>query len=317
MLGTHFLFPEKAQLHGFDFVWDNKQAQNDAIWRWMIFSSATILKKDGNIDDINKDTCSDVGPRWWGKSGSFTQWMRFYFWIFKHSKRCLSCTVALPCPHFQFREVFLVNFSVSPCALQEFAVDMFFRQRWRDDRLRHNVSGSITLDYNYNNAIWLPDTYFYNARHAEFHDITVDNAYFRLHEDGSVMCSKRWVFTLTPMGRREHWFKSKRPWKTQRPLSSKRRSVSPFTVHHCRNQQALLTGVSQGTFGGDFPITEPQKICGQCEKPKRRSSILVKALAGSPTLDSLAPNDTSEDFKSQISGEFPRSPESDVDSIDL
>ena len=68
---------------------------------------------------------------------------------------------------------------------------MFFRQRWQDERLRHNVTETITLDYNYANAIWLPDTYFYNAKDALFHDITVENVFFRLWENGNVMCSKR------------------------------------------------------------------------------------------------------------------------------
>ena len=41
---------------------------------------------------------------------------------------------------------------------------MFLRQFWFDDRLQHNFTQNLTLDYNHNRLLWVPDLYFYNAK---------------------------------------------------------------------------------------------------------------------------------------------------------
>ncbi len=68
---------------------------------------------------------------------------------------------------------------------------MFFRERWNDDRLQHNVSYPITMDWNYVRDIWVPDIFFYNAKTADYHDVTVLNAFMRLSGNGDIMLSQR------------------------------------------------------------------------------------------------------------------------------
>ena len=43
---------------------------------------------------------------------------------------------------------------------------MFLRQYWLDKRLAHNFTQEVTLDYNHEKALWVPDIYFYNAKKA-------------------------------------------------------------------------------------------------------------------------------------------------------
>ncbi len=48
------------------------------------------------------------------------------------------------------------------------------------------------MDWNYVRDIWVPDVFFYNAKTAEYHDVTVLNAYLRLSGNGDIMLSQRY-----------------------------------------------------------------------------------------------------------------------------
>ncbi len=77
---------------------------------------------------------------------------------------------------------------------------MIFRQSWYDPRL--NFSGTdwatkspiITLHYSLIDRIWVPDSFFRNAKEGKRSDITVPNRLIRIHRDGKVLYSQRFVF---------------------------------------------------------------------------------------------------------------------------
>ncbi len=65
------------------------------------------------------------------------------------------------------------------------------RQSWEDPRLRHPEDlhvTNITID-----NIWIPDTYFENAKHSNFHSVTVDNKMLRVRPNGVVEYNTRYA----------------------------------------------------------------------------------------------------------------------------
>ena len=75
--------------------------------------------------------------------------------------------------------------------LQDFSVDVFFRQYWRDPRLNHTLEEPIFLTGSYRNLIWLPDTFFLNIKTANFHNVPADNSRVKIRTDGQVTWSSR------------------------------------------------------------------------------------------------------------------------------
>ena len=66
------------------------------------------------------------------------------------------------------------------------------RQSWHDPRLSYGipeddyVTSNITVD-----KIWIPDTYFENAKKSYFHSVTVPNNMLRIRSDGTVTYNVR------------------------------------------------------------------------------------------------------------------------------
>lgn len=81
------------------------------------------------------------------------------------------------------------------CLLQDYEVDLYLRQKWVDERLRHgNITEILDLnDPNLVKAIWKPEVYFPNAKHAEFQFVTVPNVLIRINPDGEILYMLRWV----------------------------------------------------------------------------------------------------------------------------
>lgn len=74
-----------------------------------------------------------------------------------------------------------------------FDVQLTFRQKWRDDRLKFNDLGGqlkyvIVED---TSKLWLPDPFFANEISGSFHDIMKPNVLARIYPDGSVLYSIR------------------------------------------------------------------------------------------------------------------------------
>ena len=76
---------------------------------------------------------------------------------------------------------------------QSYSMQVYFRQRWRDDRLQYNMTNvtQFTLSNRFMNHIWKPPTYFLNGRRSKLHNITVPNEFVRIESNGNIYMSKR------------------------------------------------------------------------------------------------------------------------------
>jgi len=74
--------------------------------------------------------------------------------------------------------------------VQDYQVNIYFRQSWKDPRLRYDPPtpklSTIRLGVDTQKDIWIPDTFFRNEKRAQFHEVTVDNRLMRVEKDGSV-----------------------------------------------------------------------------------------------------------------------------------
>ena len=82
---------------------------------------------------------------------------------------------------------------------KDYNTDLIFRQSWYDPRLNYSgtewatKSPQITLHYSLIDRIWVPDSFFRNAKEGKRSDITVPNRLIRIHRDGKVLYSQRFV----------------------------------------------------------------------------------------------------------------------------
>lgn len=77
---------------------------------------------------------------------------------------------------------------------QDYSMDCYFRQSWRDSRLSFlGPIKSLSLSIKMLERIWRPDTYFYNGKHSYVHTITVPNKLLRISQDGDILYSMRFV----------------------------------------------------------------------------------------------------------------------------
>ncbi|TKR82619.1 hypothetical protein L596_016312 [Steinernema carpocapsae] len=74
-----------------------------------------------------------------------------------------------------------------------YAFDCYFRQTWRDKRLRFQSPNRkiLSLGMSMLDKIWKPDTYFWNGQGSYLHTLTTPNRLVRLSEDGVVLYSSR------------------------------------------------------------------------------------------------------------------------------
>ena len=72
---------------------------------------------------------------------------------------------------------------------------MYFRQFWRDERLQFLNSSveqeELVISQDMLNKIWWPDTFFANAKQANFHVATTKNAFLRIKPTGEMLQSLR------------------------------------------------------------------------------------------------------------------------------
>ena len=111
------------------------------------------------------------------------------------------------------------------CILQEYSVQITFRQQWNDNRLAFDDKGgkynsnyilntyllrllvSISIKTNFNlfiigrikyltmvdsRRVWMPDTFFRNEKQGQFHNIIQPNLYIRVFPNGDILYSIRY-----------------------------------------------------------------------------------------------------------------------------
>ena len=85
---------------------------------------------------------------------------------------------------------------------QNYSMDCYFRQYWRDERLgftglqknTHKLTiNQLSLNVKMLEKIWKPDTYFHNGLSSYLHTITRPNKLLRISEHGDITYSMRYV----------------------------------------------------------------------------------------------------------------------------
>lgn len=75
---------------------------------------------------------------------------------------------------------------------QEYTVDVFFRQRWTDERLKfHGPMNILRLNNLMASKIWTPDTFFHNGKKSVAHNMTMPNKLLRIMENGTLLYTMR------------------------------------------------------------------------------------------------------------------------------
>ncbi|XP_054569164.1 gamma-aminobutyric acid receptor subunit alpha-5 [Eptesicus fuscus] len=74
----------------------------------------------------------------------------------------------------------------------EYTIDIFFRQSWKDERLKFKGPvRRLSLNNLLASKIWTPDTYFHNSKKSITHNITTPNKLLRLDDDGTLLYTMR------------------------------------------------------------------------------------------------------------------------------
>uniref|UniRef100_A0A1I8FUK0 Neur_chan_LBD domain-containing protein n=3 Tax=Macrostomum lignano TaxID=282301 RepID=A0A1I8FUK0_9PLAT len=76
-----------------------------------------------------------------------------------------------------------------------YAMEIYFRQCWMDSRLKFDPEiaqqDEIKVSISILSRIWRPDTYFFNGRGSQLHELTTPNKLLRIQADGTVFFSMR------------------------------------------------------------------------------------------------------------------------------
>ena len=81
---------------------------------------------------------------------------------------------------------------------------MFFRQRWYDERLHHNLDEPLVVIVGVQHPtdiVWVPDTVFINSAVSSMHHVTVNHHKLDIYPNGTVFWGTRSVTCLE----REYW----------------------------------------------------------------------------------------------------------------
>ncbi|CAH3183661.1 unnamed protein product, partial [Porites lobata] len=74
----------------------------------------------------------------------------------------------------------------------DFTIDILLRQEWIDRRLCHRLNQTITLNGGARKTkIWIPDSYFLNAKAAKMHKVTAPNVMFTIDPSGNIKYNAR------------------------------------------------------------------------------------------------------------------------------
>ncbi|XP_076130679.1 gamma-aminobutyric acid receptor subunit alpha-1 isoform X2 [Alosa pseudoharengus] len=74
----------------------------------------------------------------------------------------------------------------------EYTIDVFFRQSWKDERLKFKGPMAVLrLNNLMASKIWTPDTFFHNGKKSVAHNMTMPNKLLRITEEGTLLYTMR------------------------------------------------------------------------------------------------------------------------------
>ncbi|XP_068195155.1 gamma-aminobutyric acid receptor subunit alpha-2 [Antennarius striatus] len=89
-------------------------------------------------------------------------------------------------------DIYVTSFGPVSDTDMEYTVDVFFRQSWKDERLRfHGPMNILPLNNLMASKIWTPDTFFHNGKKSVAHNMTMPNKLLRIMEDGTLLYTMR------------------------------------------------------------------------------------------------------------------------------
>uniref|UniRef100_A0AAV2L9Y3 Neurotransmitter-gated ion-channel ligand-binding domain-containing protein n=1 Tax=Knipowitschia caucasica TaxID=637954 RepID=A0AAV2L9Y3_KNICA len=84
--------------------------------------------------------------------------------------------------------IFVTSFGPVSDTEMEYTIDVFFRQSWRDERLRFKgPMEMLALNNLLASNIWTPDTFFLNGKKSIAHNMTTPNKLLRLRDNGTLL----------------------------------------------------------------------------------------------------------------------------------
>ncbi|XP_035275980.1 gamma-aminobutyric acid receptor subunit alpha-2 isoform X1 [Anguilla anguilla] len=89
-------------------------------------------------------------------------------------------------------DIYVTSFGPVSDTDMEYTVDVFFRQSWKDERLKfHGPMNILRLNNLMASKIWTPDTFFHNGKKSVAHNMTMPNKLLRIMEDGTLLYTMR------------------------------------------------------------------------------------------------------------------------------
>ncbi|XP_072352792.1 gamma-aminobutyric acid receptor subunit alpha-2 isoform X1 [Scyliorhinus torazame] len=89
-------------------------------------------------------------------------------------------------------DIYVTSFGPVSDTDMEYTIDVFFRQSWKDERLKFKGPMNILrLNNLMASKIWTPDTFFYNGKKSVAHNMTMPNKLLRIQDDGKLLYTMR------------------------------------------------------------------------------------------------------------------------------
>ncbi|GAA6088765.1 gamma-aminobutyric acid receptor subunit alpha-3-like isoform X1 [Tachysurus ichikawai] len=93
--------------------------------------------------------------------------------------------------------IYVTSFGPVSDTDMEYTIDVFFRQSWRDERLKFDGPMQVLpLNNLLASKIWTPDTFFHNGKKSVAHNMTTPNKLLRLVDNGTLLYTMRCVLSL-------------------------------------------------------------------------------------------------------------------------
>ncbi|CAG01570.1 unnamed protein product, partial [Tetraodon nigroviridis] len=88
--------------------------------------------------------------------------------------------------------IYVTSFGPVSHTDMEYTIDVFFRQSWRDERLKFDGPMQVLpLNNLLASKIWTPDTFFHNGKKSVAHNMTTPNKLLRLVDNGTLLYTMR------------------------------------------------------------------------------------------------------------------------------